>query len=64
MTNKAPLALIEQTVMLLIFSVAAALCLQAFAWANRISCENAARDEAVLQAQNILVSVLSSACGY
>ncbi len=61
MRNKAPLALMEQTVMLLVFALSAALCLRAFAWADQISRENAARDEAVLRAQNA-AQILKS-CG-
>ena len=61
MRNKAPLALMEQTVMLLVFALSAALCLRAFAWADRISRENAARDEAVFRAQNA-AQILKS-CG-
>lgn len=61
MRNKAPLALMEQTVMLLVFALAAALCLRAFAWADQISRENAARDEAVFRAQNA-AQILKS-CG-
>ena len=37
MRSKAPLALMEQMVMVLVFALAAALCLQAFALADRIS---------------------------
>lgn len=52
MRNKAPLALIEMLIMLAVFSLAAAWCLQAFAAADRISRESAARDRAVIEAQN------------
>lgn len=51
MKNKAPLALIELTVMILIFSLAAALCLQAFAWSDLKSSEISERDKAMLQAE-------------
>ena len=46
MRSKAPLALMEQMVMVLVFALAAALCLQAFALADRISRQNAERDQA------------------
>lgn len=52
MRSNAPLALMEQLVMLLVFALAAALCLQAFLWADSHSRENAARDRACLEAQN------------
>lgn len=52
MKSKAPLVLMEQLVMLLVFALAAALCVQAFALSDRTSAWNAARDRAVLEAQN------------
>ena len=52
MKHKAPLALIELLIMLLVFALAAALCLQAFSAAEQISAENRMRDSAVSQAQN------------
>jgi len=52
MRSKAPLALIEQAIMLLVFALAAALCLKAFVWADRQSEAAGARDKALLQAQN------------
>lgn len=52
MRNKASLTLIEQVVMLLVLSVAAALCLRAFVWADTGSVAGAERDRALLQAQN------------
>lgn len=52
MRSKTPLALMEQTVMLLVFALAAALCLQAFAFADRVSQHNTDVDNAVLLAQN------------
>ena len=53
MKNKAPLALIELTVMVLIFSLAAALCLQAFVWSDVASAKLADRDTAILQAETV-----------
>lgn len=52
MRSKAPLALMEQLVMVLVFALAAALCVQAFAVSNRISETAAARDRAVQLAQS------------
>ena len=48
MKSKAPLMLMEQMVMLLVFALAAALCLQAFVKADEISKQAEARDRAVL----------------
>lgn len=52
MRSKAPLALIEQTVMLLVFALASALCLQAFVKSDRISLRIEARSSAVLVSQD------------
>lgn len=52
MKNKTPLAMIELTVMLLVLALAAALCLRAFAWADRRSEENSCRDTAVVELQS------------
>ena len=52
MKSKATLVLMEQLVMLLVFALAAALCLNVFARADEISKQTARRDEAVLIAQN------------
>ncbi|MBR4290203.1 MAG: hypothetical protein IKT52_06155 [Oscillospiraceae bacterium] len=52
MKSKAPLFLMEQLVMLLVFALAAALCLSVFARVNAISLQIVRRDEAVLLAQN------------
>ena len=61
MKNKAPLTLIEQAIMLLVFALAAVLCLQAFVWANDASKAIADRDMALIQAQSA-AEVLKS-CG-
>lgn len=47
MKSKAPLALMEQMVMILVFALAAALCLQAFVKSDAISARSDARDRAV-----------------
>jgi hypothetical protein len=52
MKSKAPLALMEQLVMVLVVALAAALCLQAFTLADQISRRNAEQGRALTQAQN------------
>ena len=52
MKNKTPLVLMELVIMLLVFSVAAGLCLRAFAGAERISRTGAEDDRAIAAAQN------------
>lgn len=53
MENKAPLALMEQMVMLLVFALAAALCLQAFIKSDEISLRSQSKSDAALAAQNV-----------
>lgn len=53
MRSKTPLVLMEQLVMVLVFALAAALCLQAFVLAQRISRQNELRDGAVTTAQTM-----------
>ena len=52
MRSKAPLAMMEQMVMILVFALAAALCLQAFVTSDRMSRESEARDRAAVLCQN------------
>ena len=52
MKSKAPLSLMEQLAMLLVFALAAALCLQIFVFSDQISKESEIRDRAVAVAQN------------
>lgn len=52
MKSKAPLALMEQLVMVLVFALAAALCLQVFVLSGRMARCNEARDRAVIAVQN------------
>lgn len=52
MKSKAPLALMEQLIMVLVFALAAALCVQVFVLSDRMSRQNEARDRAVVEAQN------------
>ena len=53
MRSKTPLALMEQVIMVLVFALAAALCLHAFVLADRISRECEERDRAVLAVQTV-----------
>ena len=52
MKSKAPLLLIELCVMLLVLALAAALCLQAFVWADSRSDRYARRDQADIRLQS------------
>ena len=52
MKSKAPLTLMEQTVMVLVFALAAAVCVQAFVKAERISVRSEERSYAALAAQD------------
>lgn len=51
MKSKAPLMLMEQMIMLLVFALAAALCLQAFVKSEQMSDRSKDRDRAVTIAQ-------------
>lgn len=52
MRSKAPLALLEQILMLLVFALAAVICLRAFLWSDTASRQSTARDEALVHAQS------------
>lgn len=52
MRSKAPLVLMEQLVMVLVFALAAALCIQAFVLADRRSASCAEQNQAVIAAQS------------
>lgn len=52
MKSKAPLALMEQILMVLVFALAAGLCLQMFVLANQVMQRCEAKDQAVIVAQN------------
>lgn len=52
MRSKAPLSVIEQVIMLLVFALAAAVCLRGFAWADSTSQRSRNCDLAMVQAQN------------
>lgn len=62
MKNKAPLALLEQVIMLLVLAVAAAVCLHLFASAGVQAEQNRLQDRAMEQAQNT-AEVLKSHTG-
>ena len=52
MKNKTPLVIMEQTVMILVFALAAAVCMQVFVYSDKLSRYNRQRDDAVIIAQN------------
>ena len=52
MKSKAPLALMEQLVMVLVFALAAAVCIQVFVCSDRVSRRSELMDRAVLAAQS------------
>lgn len=51
--SKAPLALMEQIIMILVFALAAAACLQAFVYARNLSLEGEKRDAALVHIQEV-----------
>ena len=57
MKNKAPLALMEQLIMLLVFALAAALCLQVFALSGTMSRRCEAQAFAATAVQNVAETV-------
>jgi len=57
--SKAPLNLMEQVVMILVFAFAAALCVQAFVVADSMSKEVYARDKAAVVSQMVAETVKS-----
>lgn len=63
MKNRASLVLMELLVMILVFALAAALCLQAFVGADTISRTTELQDEAVLLAQNTAESLKATKGG-
>lgn len=64
MKHKAPLNLMEQLVMVLVFALAATVCLQVFVLSDRISRNCEARDRAVLAAQSAAEVLKGSAGNY
>ena len=55
--NKTPLLLMEQMIMLLVFALAAAICLQAFVKADTWSEESVAQDQAVMLTQSVAETI-------
>lgn len=53
MKSKAPLSLMEQMVMLLVFALAAAVCLQVFVKSDELSRSGEARDRAAMLCQSV-----------
>lgn len=64
MRSKTPLAMMEQLLMLLVFALAALVCLQVFVFSGQTSRRNEARDRAVLEAQNAAEALKSGDSGY
>ena len=58
--SKAPLAMMEQIVMLAVFALAAALCLQAFVKSDQMSKDSEARDRAMTLCQSAAEAVRHS----
>lgn len=52
MKHRASLSLLEQVLMLLVFAVAAVVCLQAFVWSGQTSRAMVRQDQALILAQN------------
>lgn len=52
MRSKTPLAMMEQIIMVLVFALAAALCLRAFVWSDQVSRSGEERDRAAVLAQS------------
>lgn len=51
--SKAPLALMEQIIMILVFALASVVCLQAFVYSDNLSKSDAKREIAVARAQTV-----------
>ena len=62
MKSKTPLSLMEQLVMILVFTLAAAICLQGFSLADRLSLRQEARAQGTIFAQN-MAELLKSCSG-
>lgn len=60
MKSRAPLILMEQMVMLLVFALAAALCMQAFVKSDQMSQRSQDRDRALTQVQAVAEAVRHS----
>jgi len=62
MKSKAPLSLMEQLIMLVVFALSAALCLQIFVFSSQVSKHCKARDHAVTEVQNV-AEIVKDSCG-
>ncbi|MBE5906626.1 MAG: hypothetical protein E7277_07525 [Lachnospiraceae bacterium] len=51
--SKAPLALMEQVIMVLVFALAAAICVQAFVMARTMSVQSKTKDRAMEMCQSV-----------
>lgn len=51
--SKAPLALMEQIIMILVFALAAAVCMQAFVYSNELSKNGAKKEQASTYVQEV-----------
>lgn len=51
--SKAPLALMEQIIMILVFALGSAICLQAFVYANQLSKTDEQRQNAMTMAEQL-----------
>lgn len=52
--SKAPLALMEQIIMILVFALAAAICLQAYVYADKMSKDGQLRERASARAREVI----------
>lgn len=52
--SKAPLSLMEQLIMILVFAFAAAVCLQAFVYSDRLSKDGTVRETAAMRATEVI----------
>ena len=60
MKSRAPLAMMEQMVMILVFALAAALCLQAFVKSDQMSKQSEDRDRAAMLCQSAAEAIRHS----
>ena len=64
MRSRTPLVLMEQVVMILVFALAAALCVQVFVYADKASHRYENRDRAIVEAQNAAESIKQGSAAY
>jgi len=57
MKSKAPLVMMEQIIMVLVFALASALCLQTFVLAGKISEKTEAENRAAMEVQNVAETI-------